>query len=74
MDTIDVAYWFRYEWTHQINGKKDFLGEPKGIMEEYKDYNIKLWTFDNPVYNEADFSADGGEDLLDYDIPRRWRH
>ena len=50
-----------------INGKR-LLGEPKGIMEEYKDYNIKLWTFDVPVYNEADFSADGGEDLLDYDI------
>jgi predicted metal-dependent peptidase len=47
---------------------KDFLGEIKGIMEEYKDYKIKLWCFDTSVYNEQDFSADGGEDLLDYEI------
>jgi len=47
---------------------KDFLGEIKGIMDEYKDYNIKLWCFDTTVYNEQDFSADGGDDLLDYEI------
>ena len=47
---------------------KDFLGEVKGIMEEYQEYNIKLWCFDTKVYNEQDFSADGGEDLLDYQI------
>ena len=47
---------------------QDFLGEVKGIMDEYKDYKIKLWCFDTKVYNEQDFSADGGDDLLDYDI------
>jgi predicted metal-dependent peptidase len=46
----------------------DFLGEVKGIMDEYQDYNIKLWCFDTKVYNEQDFSADGGDDLLDYEI------
>jgi len=47
---------------------KDFLGEIKGIMDQYRDYNIKIWCFDTSVYNEADFSADGGEDLTDYEI------
>ena len=37
-------------------------------MDEYKDYKIKLWCFDTQVYNEEDFSADGGKDLLDYEI------
>ena len=46
----------------------DFLGEIKGIMDQYKDYNIKVWCFDTAVYNEQDFSADGGEDLTDYEI------
>jgi predicted metal-dependent peptidase len=46
----------------------DFLGEIKGIMDEFKDYNIKIWCFDTKVYNEQDFSADGGEDLMDYEI------
>ena len=29
----------------EVQGK-DFLGEVKGIMEEYPDYNIKVWCFD----------------------------
>jgi|TARA_R110000744_G_scaffold120155_1_gene223907 predicted metal-dependent peptidase len=45
----------------------DFLGEIQGIMDEYQDYNIKLWCFDTKVYNEQDFSAHG-ENLLDYEI------
>ena len=47
---------------------EDFLGEIKGIMDEFKDYNIKIWCFDTKVYNEQDFSADGGEELTDYEI------
>lgn len=46
----------------------DFLSEIKGIMEEYKEYNIKLWCFDTKVYNEEDFTSDNGTDLLDYEI------
>jgi predicted metal-dependent peptidase len=41
---------------------RDFLSEVKGIMDEYKDYNIKLWCFDTKVYNEQDYSADCGDD------------
>ena len=47
---------------------KDFLGEVKGIMEQFKDYNIKIWCFDTKVYNEQEFTADSGEDLLDYEL------
>jgi len=47
---------------------KDFLSEVKGIMDEYKDYNIKLWCFDTAVYNEQNFTADGGEDLTEYEV------
>ena len=47
---------------------KDFLSEVKGIMDEYKDYKIKIWCFDTKVYNEQDFSADGGEDLSEYEV------
>ena len=68
MDTIDVAIGLDMSGSIGDHQAKDFLGEIKGIMDEYKDYNIKLWTFDTDVYNEQDFSADGGDDLLDYDI------
>ena len=47
---------------------QDFLSEIKGIMDEFRDYNVKIWCFDTSVYNEQDFSADGGETLTDYEI------
>jgi len=47
---------------------QDFLSEIKGIMDEFRDYNVKIWCFDTAVYNEQDFSADGGENLTDYEI------
>ena len=34
---------------------RDFLSEIKGIMEEFQQYNIKLWTFDTKVYNMVDY-------------------
>jgi len=46
----------------------DFLGEVQGIMDEFKEYNIKLWCFDTKVYNEEDFSAAGGERLEEYRV------
>ena len=66
--TIDVAIALDMSGSIGDMQAKDFLGEVKGIMEQYKDYNIKLWCFDTKVYNEQDFTADGGEDLLDYEI------
>ena len=67
-DTIDLAV--AIDMSGSISNKQgeDFLGEVKGIMEEYQDYNIKVWCFDTNVYNEQDFSSDNGEDLLDYEI------
>ena len=47
---------------------KVFLSEVKGIMDEFKDYNVKIWCFDTKVYNEQDYSADSGDDLSDYEI------
>jgi predicted metal-dependent peptidase len=47
---------------------KIFLSEVKGIMDEYKDYRIKIWCFDTEVYNEDDFSADDGREITEYDI------
>ena len=67
-DTIDICVSLDMSGSIGNEQGADFLGEIKGIMEEYKDYNIKVWCFDTAVYNEADFSADGGEDLSDYEI------
>lgn len=67
-ETIDICIGIDMSGSIGCAQAKDFLGEVKGIMDQYKDYNIKLWCFDTKVYNEQDFSADGSEDLLDYEI------
>ena len=67
-ETIDIAIALDMSGSIGNAQAQDFLGEIKGIMDEYKDYNIKLWCFDTKVYNEQDFSADGGDSLLDYEI------
>ena len=67
-ETIDIAVALDMSGSIGNAQAADFLGEIKGIMDQYRDYNIKVWCFDTKVYNEQDFSADGGEDLLDYEI------
>jgi predicted metal-dependent peptidase len=66
-ETIDVCIAIDMSGSIGDAQAKDFLSEVKGIMEEYKDYKIKLWCFDTQVYNEADF--DGyNDDIMSYDI------
>ena len=67
-ETIDIAVALDMSGSIGNAQAADFLGEIKGIMDQYKDYNIKIWCFDTKVYNEQDFSADGGDDLTDYEI------
>ena len=43
-----------------------FLSEVKGICDEFKEYNIKIWCFDTKVYNEQDYSSSDGEDISTY--------
>jgi predicted metal-dependent peptidase len=67
-DTIDICVTLDMSGSIGNDQAADFLGEIKGIMDEYKDYKIKVWCFDTKVYNEQDFSADSGESLTDYEI------
>jgi len=67
-ETIDVCIGLDMSGSIGDAQAKDFISEVKGIMEEYVDYNIKLWCFDTEVYNLASFTADNGEDLLSYEI------
>ena len=65
-EAIDIA--IAIDMSGSISDKQatDFLSEVKGIMDEYKDYKIKLWCFDTKVYNEEDFDSQCGEDITEY--------
>lgn len=66
--TIDVAVALDMSGSIGDAQARDFLSEIKGIMDQFKDYSITVMCFDTKVYNEQTFTADGGEDLLDYKI------
>jgi predicted metal-dependent peptidase len=43
-----------------------FFGEIQGIMNQYDDYNIKVWSFDTDVHKVEDFRSDEGNDITSY--------
>jgi predicted metal-dependent peptidase len=67
-DQIDISIALDMSGSIGNDQASDFLGEIQGIMDEFKEYNIKLWCFDTKVYNEQDFSADGADNLTSYEI------
>ncbi len=56
-ETIDICVSIDMSGSIGDDRARDFLSEIKGIMEEYKDFKIKVWCFDTRVYNEQDFDG-----------------
>lgn len=46
----------------------DFLGEVKGIMEQFMDFNLQIWCFDTSVHNPQKFTPDTIDELLEYKL------
>jgi predicted metal-dependent peptidase len=67
-ETIDIACAIDMSGSISDKMAKDFVGEIKGIMDEYVDYKITLWCFDTDVYNVEIFTADNGTDLMNYEV------
>tara|TARA_Y100000385_G_C13098550_1_gene642899 strand:+ start:643 stop:1950 length:1308 start_codon:yes stop_codon:yes gene_type:complete len=67
-DTIDLCIAIDMSGSIGDIQGRDFLSEIKGIMDEFPDYKITVWCFDTKVYNEEDFTADGGENLEEYEL------
>jgi len=56
-ETIDICVAIDMSGSIGDEQAKDFLSEIKGIMQEYRDFKIKVWCFDTSVYNEADYDG-----------------
>jgi predicted metal-dependent peptidase len=67
-ETIDISVAIDMSGSISNVQAKDFLSEISGIMDEYADFKIDLWTFDTAVYNYATFTQDNASDLLDYQV------
>ena len=66
-ETIDICVAIDMSGSIGDAQAKDFLSEIKGIMQEYKDFKIKVWCFDTQVYNEADFDGYSMDEFDDYE-------
>jgi len=66
-DTIDICISIDMSGSIGDEQAKDFMSEIKGIMEEYKDFRIKIWCFDTSVYNEADFDGYTMDSFMEYE-------
>jgi predicted metal-dependent peptidase len=66
-ETIDICVSIDMSGSIGDAQAKDFLSEIKGIMEEYKDFKIKVWCFDTEIYNEADFDGYTIDEFMDYE-------
>ena len=66
-ETIDICVSIDMSGSIGDEQAKDFLSEIKGIMEEYKDFKIKLWCFDTSVYNETEYDGYSMDEFDDYE-------
>lgn len=56
-ETIDICVGLDMSGSITDSMGKDMLSEIKGIMDEYKDFKVKIWCFDTSVYNEQNFDS-----------------
>lgn len=67
-ETIDVSVAIDMSGSISDVQAKDFLSEVKGIMDEYKDFNLEIWCFDTEVYNYAKYDGYNAEDINEYEV------
>jgi len=65
--TIDVAVSMDMSGSIGEEDATIFLGEIKGIMDQFEDFKVNLWCFDTEIYNHKEITHDNSEDLLDYE-------
>lgn len=66
-ETIDVSIAIDMSGSISDSQAKDFISEVKGIMDEYQDFKLDIWTFDTEVYGYQRFTADNADDILSYE-------
>ena len=65
-DKIDICLALDASGSISNDQCKEFLSEVKGIMDQYKDFTIHLWSFDTEVFNPKVFTPDNADEIEDY--------
>ena len=67
-DMIDIAVAMDMSGSIGDAQGRDFLSEVKGIMGQFDQYRIHLFTFDTDVYNPQQFDSDNLDEITEYDL------
>lgn len=81
---IDVAIGLDVSGSIDEQMIKDFMSEVAGIMDQFQDYRLRVWTFDTRVYEESykEFTPANAHEIFEYEIigcggtefTCNWRH
>jgi predicted metal-dependent peptidase len=66
MDTIDVSVSIDASGSMSETMLRDILSEVKGIMQTFRDFKLKLWTFDTTVYSFKEFTPENLDEIDEY--------
>ena len=66
-ETVDISVAIDMSGSISDKQAKDFLSEVKGIMDEYVDFKLDLWTFDTRVYGYKQFTGDTADEIMEYE-------
>ena len=64
--TIDIGISIDMSGSIGMDDAAVFLGEVKGILDQYEDFKINLWCFDTEIYNHQSITQDNSHDLEEY--------
>jgi predicted metal-dependent peptidase len=69
-DKIDVAIGLDVSGSISASMIEEFLGEVYGIMQQFQDFKVRIWTFDTEVYKESykEFDPYNADELKEYEI------
>ena len=67
-ETLDICVGIDASGSIDEDDLKAFLSEIYGIMSQYCDYQIHVWSYDTQVYNPEIFRADEGRDISTYQV------
>ena len=67
-NTIDIALSLDMSGSISDAQGRDMLSEVKGIMEQFKDFKLKVWCFDTKVYNYQEFTPQNIDEFDTYEL------
>lgn len=67
LDTVDVAVTADTSGSMTREMLRDILSEVAGIMQTFRDFRLKLWTFDTQVYGYKEFTPENIDEIYNYE-------